>query len=102
MSFAAQTKKELTMIESEACCEQAELSALIRMLGAVQLSNKKSSWIFRQRMLRLQEGHTLLKSIFKCIRNCWFAKNAAEEEQRIYCSRSVYGPGDFEGSADRF
>ena len=41
MSFAAQTKKELTMIESEPCCEKAELSALIRMLGAVQLSNKK-------------------------------------------------------------
>nr|WP_280521516.1 DNA-binding protein WhiA [Paenibacillus mangrovi] len=35
------TKKELTMIEADACCEQAELSALIRMNGAVQLSNKK-------------------------------------------------------------
>lgn len=41
MSFAAQTKKELTLIESEPCCEKAELSALIRMLGSVQLSNKK-------------------------------------------------------------
>ncbi|MCJ8015130.1 DNA-binding protein WhiA [Paenibacillus sp. KQZ6P-2] len=41
MSFAALTKKELTMIEADACCEQAELSALIRMNGAVQLSNKK-------------------------------------------------------------
>lgn len=41
MSFAAQTKKELTMIEADACCEQAELSALIRMNGSVQLTNKK-------------------------------------------------------------
>ncbi|MGG1938213.1 DNA-binding protein WhiA, partial [Paenibacillus polymyxa] len=41
MSFAAQTKKELTMIESQPCCEKAELSALIRMLGSVQLSNKR-------------------------------------------------------------
>ena len=41
MSFAAQTKKELTMIESEPCCEKAELSALIRMNGSVQVSNKK-------------------------------------------------------------
>lgn len=41
MSFAAQTKKELTMIESQSCCEKAELSALIRMLGSVQLSNKR-------------------------------------------------------------
>ncbi len=41
LSFAAQTKKELTMIEANDCCEQAELSALIRMNGSVQVSNKK-------------------------------------------------------------
>ncbi|ANS76273.1 sporulation regulator WhiA [Paenibacillus yonginensis] len=41
MSFAAQTKKELTMVEADSCCEQAELSALIRMNGAVSVSNKK-------------------------------------------------------------
>jgi hypothetical protein len=41
LSFAAQTKKELTMVEASDCCEQAELSALIRMNGSVQVSNKK-------------------------------------------------------------
>jgi len=41
VSFAAQTKKELTLIENEACCEKAELSALLRMNGAVQLSNQR-------------------------------------------------------------
>jgi cell division protein WhiA len=41
VSFAAQTKKELTLIENEACCEKAELSALIRMNGAVQLSSQR-------------------------------------------------------------
>src|SRR5690606_4657139 len=41
MSFAAQTKKELTMVEAEPCCELAELSALIRMNGSVQLSSRK-------------------------------------------------------------
>jgi len=41
MSFAAQTKKELTMIEAAPCCELAELSALIRMNGTVQVSNRK-------------------------------------------------------------
>ncbi|ANE46847.1 sporulation regulator WhiA [Paenibacillus swuensis] len=41
MSFAAQTKKELTMVEAEDCCEKAELSALIRMNGSVQLSNQR-------------------------------------------------------------
>jgi len=41
VSFAAQTKKELTLVEAEACCDRAELSALIRMNGTVQLSNKR-------------------------------------------------------------
>lgn len=41
MSFAAQTKKELTMLEADECCTKAELSALIRMNGAVSLTNHK-------------------------------------------------------------
>ncbi|WP_159888385.1 DNA-binding protein WhiA [Paenibacillus puerhi] len=41
MSFAAQTKKELTLMESDRCCERAELSSLIRMNGSVQLSSQK-------------------------------------------------------------
>ncbi|SFI81763.1 hypothetical protein SAMN02799624_02339 [Paenibacillus sp. UNC496MF] len=41
MSFAGQTKKELTLIEADACCERAELSALIRMNGSVSLSSRK-------------------------------------------------------------
>lgn len=41
MSFAAQTKKELTLIQSDDCCEKAELSALIRMNGSVQLTNQR-------------------------------------------------------------
>ena len=41
MSFAAQTKKELTMVEADACCEKAELSALIRMNGSVNVANRK-------------------------------------------------------------
>ncbi|MCU6712383.1 DNA-binding protein WhiA [Paenibacillus sp. J5C_2022] len=41
MSFAAQTKKELTLIETDGCCERAELAALIRMNGSVSLSSRK-------------------------------------------------------------
>ena len=41
MSFAAQTKKELTLVESDSCCEKAELSALMRMNGSVQLSSNR-------------------------------------------------------------
>jgi len=41
LSFAAQTKKELTLIEADSCCEKAELAALIRMNGSVNLANRK-------------------------------------------------------------
>lgn len=39
--FCGPYKKELTMVESQPCCEKAEMSALIRMNGSVQLSSKK-------------------------------------------------------------
>lgn len=40
MSFASETKKELTTIEVDSCCAQSELAALIRMNGSVSLSNR--------------------------------------------------------------
>lgn len=41
MSFASETKKELTTIEPKDCCSKAELSALIRMNGSLSFSNRK-------------------------------------------------------------
>ncbi|PLT29034.1 DNA-binding protein WhiA [Peribacillus deserti] len=41
MSFASETKKELTTLEVKDCCVNAELSALIRMNGSLSFSNKK-------------------------------------------------------------
>lgn len=43
MSFASETKKELTNIEVKGCCAKAELSALIRMNGSISFSNRKLS-----------------------------------------------------------
>ncbi len=40
MSFASETKKELTQIEANDCCSKAELSALIRMNGSLSFSNR--------------------------------------------------------------
>ncbi|MGM0829860.1 MAG: DNA-binding protein WhiA [Bacillota bacterium] len=40
MSFASETKKELTNIEVKDCCANAELSALIRMNGSLSFSNQ--------------------------------------------------------------
>ncbi|ALC88866.1 sporulation regulator WhiA [Bacillus sp. FJAT-18017] len=41
MSFASETKKELTNIEAKPCCQKAELSALIRMNGSLSYSSRK-------------------------------------------------------------
>lgn len=41
MSFASETKKELTNLEVKECCGIAELSALIRMNGSLSFSNRK-------------------------------------------------------------
>lgn len=43
MSFASETKKEITQIEAGVCCTRAEVSAFIRMNGALSLSNKQLS-----------------------------------------------------------
>lgn len=41
MSFASETKKELTNLEIKDCCSKAELSALIRMNGSLSFSSRK-------------------------------------------------------------
>lgn len=41
MSFASETKKELTTIEAKNCCGKAELSALIQMNGTLSFSNQR-------------------------------------------------------------
>ncbi|TWT24332.1 DNA-binding protein WhiA [Planomicrobium sp. CPCC 101110] len=43
MSFASETKKEMTQIEVDDCCGKAELSALIRMNGTLSFSNRQLS-----------------------------------------------------------
>ncbi|WP_318616744.1 DNA-binding protein WhiA [Sporosarcina sp. YIM B06819] len=43
MSFASETKKEMTQIEADDCCIKAEIAAFIRMNGALSFSNKQLS-----------------------------------------------------------
>lgn len=40
MSFASETKKELTNLQVKDCCVRSELSALIRMNGSLSFSNR--------------------------------------------------------------
>lgn len=68
MSFAAQTKKELTLVQSDSCCERAELSALIRMNGSVGLSRQRLALdISTENAAIARRIYTLLKKHFEAL-----------------------------------
>ncbi|MBO8157891.1 MAG: DNA-binding protein WhiA [Bacillaceae bacterium] len=65
MSFASETKKELTNIEVDTCCARAELAALIRMNGSLSYSN-------RQYVLDVQtENAAIAQRIYKLIKKIY-------------------------------
>lgn len=41
MSFASETKKELTQITADTCCQRAELSAIVRMNGSMRIRDRR-------------------------------------------------------------
>lgn len=88
MSFAAQTKKELTMVESDSCCEQAELSALIRMNGSVQLSNKKVILdISTENAAIARRIYTLIKKYYKAPTELLVRKKMRLKKNNVYIVR---------------
>ncbi|MCP3775826.1 DNA-binding protein WhiA [Paenibacillus sp. MZ04-78.2] len=88
MSFAAQTKKELTMMESECCCEKAELSALIRMNGAVQLTSQKIVLdISTENAAIARRIYSLLKKSFKVHTELLVRKKMRLKKNNVYIVR---------------
>ncbi|KEQ22053.1 DNA-binding protein WhiA [Paenibacillus tyrfis] len=88
MSFAAQTKKELTMLESESCCEKAELSALIRMNGAVQLTSQKIVLdISTENAAIARRIYSLLKKSFKVHTELLVRKKMRLKKNNVYIVR---------------
>lgn len=88
MSFAAQTKKELTMVEAEACCEKAELSALIRMNGTVQLSRQRMVLdISTENAAIARRIYSLLKKMFEVHIELLVRKKMRLKKNNIYMVR---------------
>lgn len=88
MSFAAQTKKELTLMESESCCEKAELSALIRMNGAVQLSSQKVVLdVSTENAAIARRIYSLLKKSFKVHTELLVRKKMRLKKNNVYIVR---------------
>lgn len=66
MSFASETKKEMTQIEVDDCCGKAELSAMIRMNGTMSFSNKQLSLdIQTENAAIARRIYTLLKRFYR-------------------------------------
>ncbi|MFD1778632.1 DNA-binding protein WhiA [Fredinandcohnia salidurans] len=65
MSFASETKKELTNLDIKDCCATAELSALIRMNGALSFSNQKM-------VVDIQtENAAIARRIYTLLKKCY-------------------------------
>ncbi len=88
MSFAAQTKKELTLIESDNCCERAELSALIRMNGSVSVSSRKVVLdISTENAAIARRIYTLLKKNFEVHVELLVRKKMRLKKNNVYIVR---------------
>jgi cell division protein WhiA len=65
VSFASETKKELTNLDIKDCCATAELSALIRMNGALSFSNQKM-------VVDIQtENAAIARRIYTLLKKCY-------------------------------
>ncbi|HSJ38737.1 MAG TPA: DNA-binding protein WhiA [Planococcus sp. (in: firmicutes)] len=65
MSFASETKKEMTQVEVDECCGKAELSALIRMNGTLSFSSRQLSVdIQTENAAIARRIYTLLKRLY--------------------------------------
>lgn len=65
MSFASETKTELSSLEQEDCCLKAELAALIRMNGSISFTNKHVA------LDVMTENAAIARRIFRSIKSCF-------------------------------
>lgn len=92
MSFAAQTKKELTLLEASDCCQKAELAALIRMNGSVQVSGRKVILdISTENAAIARRIYLLLKALFQIHSELLVRKKMQLKKNNIYIVRVPQG-----------
>lgn len=88
MSFASETKKELTNLEVKPCCIQSELSALIRMNGSLSFSNRKLIVdIQTENAAIARRIYTLLKKAFQVQVELLVRKKMRLKKNNVYIVR---------------
>ncbi|MDX8044667.1 DNA-binding protein WhiA [Gracilibacillus sp. S3-1-1] len=92
MSFAADIKKELTKVESDARSEQAELAALIRMNGAISFSrNHYSLDVQTENAAIARRIYTLIKSSYDIPVELLVRKKMKLKKNNVYIVRMNEG-----------
>ncbi|WP_164215930.1 DNA-binding protein WhiA [Virgibacillus sp. YIM 98842] len=88
MSFASVIKKELTSIEADACCKQAELAALIRMNGVISVSrNKYVLDVQTENAAIARRIYTLIKSLYGLPMELLVRKKMKLKKNNVYIVR---------------
>jgi hypothetical protein len=88
MSFASVIKKEITSIESDECCEQAELAALIRMNGMISVSREKYILdVQTENAAIARRIYTLTKSLYALPMELLVRKKMKLKKNNIYIVR---------------
>jgi len=88
MSFASETKKELTNIEVKDCCGKAELSALIQMNGTLSFSNQKLVVIIQTENAAIARRiYTLIKRYFDIPVELLVRKKMRLKKNNVYIVR---------------
>ncbi len=88
MSFASETKKEMTQEDSKPCCAKSELSALIRMNGSLSFSNKMLSLdVQTENAAIARRLYTLIKDIYKYDVELLVRKKMRLKKNNVYICR---------------
>jgi DNA-binding protein WhiA len=92
VSFASETKKELTLLQADPCCERAELSALIRMNGVVQLTERRVVLdVSTENAAIARRIYTLLKRHFNVPTEVIVRKKMRLKKNNVYVVRVLDG-----------
>ncbi len=88
MSFASETKKELTQVEADDSCLKAELSALIRMNGVVSFSNKQLSLdVQTENAAIARRLYTIIKKLYSYNVELLVRKKMRLKKNNVYICR---------------
>ncbi|OFW79135.1 MAG: DNA-binding protein WhiA, partial [Alicyclobacillus sp. RIFOXYA1_FULL_53_8] len=88
MSFAAQTKKELTLIMDQDCCQKSELEAMIALNGIIQaLDGRRTLDVETENVATARRIYTLMKEQFTIHPEVLVRKKMRLKKNNVYAVR---------------